>query len=167
MKENNSLKILKNAILLEKRGEAFYRKVAEQTEDNAVREFFSLMAAEEENHIRILSEQFICFRENRAFKPGNYIEKTACDAASEILTADLQKKISGAGFESAAIGAAIYMEERAVSLYSDQAKHAEDPEERKLYAWLADWERGHLRILLNMDRQLTEKIWNDNQFWPF
>jgi len=167
MKENNSLKILKNAILLEKRGEAFYREVAEQTENKAVGEFFSLMAAEEENHIRILSEQFISFKENRQFKPGNYMGKTACDGASEILNTDLQKKISSAGFESAAIGAAIFMEESAVSLYSDQAGKAEDPEERKLYDWLADWERGHLRILLDMDRQLTEKIWNDNQFWPF
>ncbi len=167
MKENNSLKILKNAILLEKRGEAFYRKVAEQTENKAVKEFFALMAAEEENHIRILSDQFISFKENRQFKPGNYIEKTACDAASEILNPDLQEKISAAGFESAAIGAAISMEERAVLLYSDQSGKTEDPEERKLYAWLADWERGHLKILLDMDRQLTEKIWNDNQFWPF
>ncbi|MGE0086651.1 MAG: ferritin family protein [Desulfococcaceae bacterium] len=167
MKESNSLKILKNAILLEKRGEAFYRKVAEQTDNKAVKEFFTTMAAEEENHIRILSEQFISFRENNHFKPGNYIEKTACDTASEILNTDLQKKISASGFESAAIGAAISMEERAVSLYADQAKKAEDPEERKLYAWLADWERGHLNLLMHMDRQLTEKIWNDNQFWPF
>lgn len=167
MKEDNSLKILKNAILLEKRGEAFYRKVAEQTENKSVKEFFSLMADEEENHIRILSDQFISFKKNSQFKPWNYIEKTACDAASEILNTDLQEKISAAGFESAAIGAAISMEERAVSLYSGQAEKAEDPEEKKLYAWLADWERGHLNFLLHMDRQLTEKIWNDNQFWPF
>ncbi|MEZ4524977.1 MAG: ferritin family protein [Desulfobacterales bacterium] len=167
MEENNSLKILKNAILLEKRGEAFYRKVAEQTDSKAVKEFFTAMAAEEENHIRILSDQFISFKENKQFKPGNYIGKTACDTASEILNTDLQKKISAAGFESAAIGAAISMEERAVSLYSHQAEKAEDPEERKLYAWLADWEKGHLNLLLQMDRQLTERIWNDNQFWPF
>jgi len=150
-----------------KRGQAFYRKVAEQSDSVAVQEFFNMMAAEEENHIRILSEQFVAYKESRQFKPGNYIEKNTPDTASEILNRELQEKISASGFESAAIGAAIAMEERAVKLYSQQAEKAADAEEKKLYAWLADWEKGHLNILLGMDRELTEKIWNDNQFWPF
>jgi rubrerythrin len=59
------------------------------------------------------------------------------------------------------------MEERAVKLYGERAAETQDPEERKLYQWLSDWENGHLKILMDMDRELTEKIWHDNQFWPF
>ncbi|MEE4358704.1 MAG: ferritin family protein [Desulfococcaceae bacterium] len=167
MKENDALKILKNAILLERRGQAFYRKVAEQTDSSAVKDFFNMMAEEEENHIRILSEQFVNYKEKGMFKPGNYIDRISQDTASEILHRELQEKIAAAGFESAAIGAAIAMEERAVAIYERQAETGEDREEKKLYSWLADWEKSHLNILLEMDRELTGKIWNDNRFWPF
>jgi rubrerythrin len=59
------------------------------------------------------------------------------------------------------------MEERAIKLYADRAAETRDPEEQKLYRWLSGWENGHLKILMEMDRELTEKIWHDNQFWPF
>ena len=59
------------------------------------------------------------------------------------------------------------MEERAIKLYAERARETQDPEEKKLYEWLSEWENGHLNILMDMDKELTEKIWNDNQFWPF
>ncbi|GBC61321.1 rubrerythrin [Desulfonema ishimotonii] len=167
MSENNALNILKNAILLEERGRAFYLKVAEQAPDTEVREFFEMMAEEESGHIKMLAEQFRFYRENKRFKPADYEERGAEDVASAVLSAALMEKIAAAGFESAAISAAISMEERAVKLYAGQAEASQDPEEKKLYHWLAQWERGHLSLLMDMDRQLTEKIWNDNQFWPF
>ena len=46
MSEDKTIEILKNAILLEKRGQAFYGKVAEQASGNAVKEFFEMMAGE-------------------------------------------------------------------------------------------------------------------------
>jgi len=27
--------------------------------------------------------------------------------------------------------------------------------------------KGHLKVLNDIDNELKEKIWNDNQFWPF
>jgi rubrerythrin len=79
----------------------------------------------------------------------------------------MKSKISSAGFEAAAISAAIDFEKRAVEVYSRQADISNDPNERDLYRWLAEWEGGHLKILSDMDNELKEKIWNDNQFWPF
>jgi rubrerythrin len=46
-------------------------------------------------------------------------------------------------------------------------KPLHDPNEKKLFNWLADWEKGHLKILNDLDNDLKEKIWYDNQFWPF
>jgi rubrerythrin len=79
----------------------------------------------------------------------------------------VKKKISAAGFEAAAIAAAIDMEKRAIEIYSKQAERTDDPNERELYQWLADWEKTHLKILNKLDEDLKEKIWFDNQFWPF
>jgi translation elongation factor Ts len=61
MTENNTLDILKNAILLEKRGKAFYRTAADQSTNSDVKVFFETMAAEEVQHVKILSDQFKAF----------------------------------------------------------------------------------------------------------
>ena len=59
------------------------------------------------------------------------------------------------------------MEKKAIEIYSKQAESAVDINEKKLFSWLADWEKGHLKILNDLDNELKEKIWFDNQFWPF
>jgi hypothetical protein len=35
------------------------------------------------------------------------------------------------------------------------------------YQWLAEWERGHHQLLFQLDQELKEKIWTDNNFWAF
>jgi rubrerythrin len=166
MKENEVLEILKKAILLEKRGKAFYQKVAEQAKNGDVKDFFEKMAAEEDRHIKILSEQFKSYQADNKFIPNHYGEEHS-DIASDVLTGALQDKIAAAGFQAAAISAAMSMEDRAVKLYSGRAKSATDPDEKSLYHWLAEWEGKHLNALAAADRKLTEAVWADNNFWPF
>jgi rubrerythrin len=167
VKQNTTLEILKQAILLERRGKAFYRKVAEKTESKGVRDVFETMAAEEQKHIDLLSEQFKAYGKDKKFIPGNYSDSDSSRVASNVLTREIKEKISAAGFEAAAISAAISMEEHAVKLYSESAETTSDPEAKALYEWLSRWEREHLGLLLDIDKALREKIWFDNQFWPF
>jgi rubrerythrin len=167
MNEDKTLEILKQAILLERRGKAFYSKVAEQSKNDVVKEFFEMMAREEVTHLKILSDQYRSYMENKRFVSGSYNENSASEVASAILNTDLKEKISAADFEAAAISAAMSMEERAVRLYSVRATSAIDAEEKALYQWLAEWETSHLELLAEIDRELTERIWFDNQFWPF
>ncbi|MFC1828127.1 ferritin family protein [Thermodesulfobacteriota bacterium] len=167
MEKNDVLEILKQAILLESRGRAFYTKVAEQAEESAVREFFEMMASDEQKHMQTLSDQYKAYRKNKKFASAGYDKSDTGQLASTVLTAELKEKIAAAGFEAAAISAAISMEERAVKLYSKNAETAEDPEARALYEWLTAWEREHLNALLDIDKALREKIWFDNKFWSF
>ena len=67
MPGTNTVDILKSAILLEKKGRAFYGQVAQQTSHAAVKQFFELMADEEAEHIRILTEQFKSYRDTQHF----------------------------------------------------------------------------------------------------
>ena len=167
MGESTALDILKNAILLEKRGKAFYSKIANETESDAVKRFFSMMAAEEERHVNILSDQFKTYQKTQTFAPGEYDDEHTGNIAAEVLTEDVKAQISASEFEAAAISAAMAMEKNAVRLYAERAESSEDPGEKALYRWLADWEHQHLNFLAEIDRQLTETIWNDNSFWPF
>ena len=167
MEENTTIEILKQAILLERRGKAFYKKVAENTENKAIRDVFEMMAEEEQKHITALSEQFKSYGKEKKFILGSHSDTDTESVVSKVLTREIKDNISAAGFEAAAISAAISMEERAIKLYSESAKSTSDPEAKALYQWLSRWEREHLNLLLDIDKALREKIWFDNQFWPF
>jgi len=167
MEENTTLNILKQAILLERRGKAFYENIAGNAENKAVQEVFDMLAKEEQKHIQTLSEQFKAYHKDKKFISGDLYEKDISSVASKVLTREIKEKISAAGFEAAAISAGIAMEERAIQLYAKSAKTASDPEAKALYEWLTTWERDHLNMLLDIDKALREKIWFDNQFWSF
>lgn len=159
--------ILKTAILLERRGKAFYTTAARQSESEAVREIFTIMAEEEDVHIEHLSRQFAEYE-----KSGKFTRNAVTGAADDteavmILSEQVKKEISAAGFEAAAISAAIDFENRAVEVYQKRADEATDPNEKEMYQSLADWERTHHRLLFKLNEDLKEQVWNDSNFWPF
>ena len=159
--------ILKTAILLELRGKAFYTKAAKDTDSEAVRKIFTLMAEEEEVHIAFLSGQFAEYKRSGRFAK-NSLGNPADDAeATLILCEKVKDEISAAGFEAAAISAAIDFENRAVEVYQARADEADDPNEKETYQMLADWERTHHSLLFKLDEDLREQVWYDHNFWPF
>ncbi|MBN3033984.1 MAG: ferritin family protein [Bacteroidales bacterium] len=160
--------ILKEAILLERRGKAFYSNIARQTESEAVRKVFNMMAEEEDEHIEFLSRQFKAFNEKHEFlRPEAPQEHPDEEVVMNILTKEIREQISAASFEAAAISAAIDFETRAVNIYSERAEQASDPMEKETYRMLAEWESGHHKLLYRLNEDLKEQIWNDNSFWPF
>lgn len=159
--------ILKEAILLERRGKEFYSKVAEKSDSKSARQIFEMMAREEDQHIKYLSVQFAHFtRTNEFLKPEN-VEEVDDEIAMKVLTDEFKKEVSAASFEAAAISAAIDFETRAVKLYQDRANDATDQNERDMYTMLANWEMGHQKSLHDLNESLKESVWNDNNFWPF
>jgi rubrerythrin len=159
--------ILKTAILLERRGKSFYRMAARETQCEAVRKIFHMMAEEEEEHIKYLSRQFAEFRKNGRFVKNEHLPFSQNDEETAILSDQVKKEISAAGFEAAAISAAIDFENRAIDVYQSRANESSDLNEKEMYQMLADWERTHHRLLFRLNEDLKEQVWNDNNFWPF
>ena len=168
MAESKSVEILKMALLMEHRGKAFYKKVAEQTENEDVKKIFNIMADEEQMHIEFLGKQFSFYQKNNKFD-NNFVDAANTDESivSQILSENIKKQISASGFEAAAISAAIDMENKAIEVYSERAMNAEDPNEKELFAWLANWEKEHHKVLAELNKELTDKVWFDNNFWPY
>jgi rubrerythrin len=164
---NITLDTLKMAILMERRGKAFYRKVAEQTQIPEVKKIFELMAEEEVMHEKFLSEQYSFYEDHNNFEAKELPKESHESVAALILTGDVKNAIAAAGFEAAAISAAIDMENKAIEVYRKRAEESTDSNEKKLFFWLSDWEKSHHKILIDLDNELKEKVWNDNQFWPF
>ncbi len=168
MSESKSVEILKMALLMEHRGKAFYKKVAEQTQNEDVKKIFNIMADEEQLHIEFLGKQFSYFQKHNKFD-SNFISAANTDESvvNQILSENIKDKISASGFEAAAISAAIDMENKAIHVYGERAAQATDIYEKELYQWLANWEKEHHKVLNELNKELTEKIWYDNNFWPY
>lgn len=166
MIDPTALDILKNAILLERRGKAFYAEVAARTSSPAVKDFFGMMAEEEDRHIQVLSDQYRAVQGRGAFVPSGAEGEGSGSFATAVLNDRLKKEISAASFEAASIAAAMTLERNAVRLYADRARAAPDAQERALYQWLAEWETEHLEFLSRVEHEVTEAVWNDNHFWP-
>jgi rubrerythrin len=167
MSESKTVDILKTAILMEKRGYSLYRNVAEQTKIAAVANIFNLMAKEEQLHAEALGRQLAEYNKNGVLASIHLPVEESNAIINLILDKELKKKISAAGFEAAAISAAIDMENNAIRIYGERAVAATDPNEKALFQWLSDWEKGHHKLLQELDAELREEIWNDNNFWPF
>ncbi len=168
MKKEDVQDILKQAIIMEHRGKALYEQVAGQTTNEDVRKIFQVMAEEEQTHIDFLQKQLKHYNKEGSFDNNEPGKAPGHDAiANTILTDEMVKDISGSGFEAAAISAAIDMENKSVEVYANRAKETTDPNEKELFEWLANWEKGHHKLLIDLNEQLTEKIWYDNNFWPF
>jgi len=159
--------ILKTAILLERRGKAFYTTAARQTQSEAARKIFTMMAEEEDEHVEFLSKQFADYQKNGKFSMNDVEQPVDDTEAVMILSEQVKKEISAAGFEAAAISAAMDFETRAIEVYQGRADEATDSNEKEMYQMLADWERTHHHLLHKLNEDLKEQIWNDNNFWPF
>ncbi|MBU1534720.1 ferritin family protein [Myxococcota bacterium] len=167
MTSEKAIEVLKSAILLEMRGENFYRTVADQAADADVKEFFTLMATEEENHKEILSSQLRELTVGRSFLVNPSVMGGSSKVSDGVLSAKVKSRIGAAGFEAAAISAAMAMEQAAVALYGGRAAETLDPQEKELYQWLTRWEQTHLHELSEMDSAIRESVWNDAGFWPY
>jgi rubrerythrin len=165
MAEKSTLDILKGAMLLEYRGKALYRSVVDSSTAEGVRDLFDMLAHEEEKHIDILTKQFHRVSRGESFDASSLADEHA-SIPDSVLTAKIVERVSGAGYEAAVIAAALEFEKNSVKFYADHALSAESDEEKKLFKWLAEWEKGHMLMLARVDNELKEKIWYDNQFWP-
>ncbi len=165
MAENTS-NILKQAILAERRGAALYDQVAKQTKNPKMAEFFKGMAEEEKGHEALLAAQLKNAMGGKPFTVAQ-MNDFGKKVTTAFLTKELLSEINAAGFEAAAIASAINLEKNAVEFYGKQADAATDDNEKKLFRWLSDWEKGHLDMLNQMDRDLTESVWDSNQFFPY
>ncbi len=165
MSKEKMLDIIKSAILLERKGKAFYETVARQTQSPAVRGIFETMSAEETKHIDVLSKHFENVAKKGTLSDVDYEDQPE-NFSARVITQQIKNEITAAGYEAAAISAAMAMEDRAVSFYSGRASETSNQLEKELFEWLANWEKTHLQFLSEIDKELQQSVWYDNQFWP-
>ncbi|MFW5711985.1 MAG: ferritin-like domain-containing protein [Spirochaetota bacterium] len=166
MNDTQVIDILKKAIMLEQQGRNFYKKVADQTGSEAIRNIFTIMAEEEKKHEQILTEQASQYQNSGSFDFKGDIGDPE-EFSREVLSKQITEQISAASYEAASISAAIAMEQKTVDLYSSQAEQSRDAAAKKMYSELAKWEKTHVGFLNEIYNDLLESSWYDSSFWPF
>jgi len=164
-KKDKVLDIVKGAILLEHRGKALYESVAQKTDVESVKELFAMLADEEGKHVAILNKQYARVSKGEDFDSTG-LEAVKGTTADAVLSGKIVKGVSGAGYEAAVIAAALEFEKNAVKYYSEHETTAASQEEKKFFNWLVKWETDHMTMLAQIDNQIKEDIWYDNNFWP-
>ncbi len=165
MNENRILDILKNALLLEDRGRAFYKKAKEESKVEEAKKVFELMENEEERHVNFLKKQFERFLKENIFIQTKDFSIDFKPIEEKIFDA-LKEKINITDYESMAIYIAITFEKEAVNFYDSKVNESQDENEKNVFKFLRDWEKTHVDFLSKIDEKLKEKIWFDNKFWP-
>ena len=145
MDKSNTLTILKNAFLIERKGKSLYETAMNNAKDDSVKAFFKDLADDEQEHMNILEKQFKAYMKSGKFMAGGFENNGGAVTPPDILDDTLKDKINAASFEATAITAAISFEEKSVKLYAQRAQDATDPEEKKMYTYLSTWERTHLK----------------------
>ncbi len=97
-----TLNAIKEAILLEKRGQVLYRSVAEKTDSASVREVFTKMAEEEQKHEETLKLHYSSLVSSGKLAALGKLGQ-AEDHTGEIIKDKVRKEIKAAGYEAAAI----------------------------------------------------------------
>lgn len=162
MDGNDSVDLLKGAILLERRGRALYEGAARQASAEPVRLLFETLAQEESKHQAWLESLFVQSSVEGAATGFSIPAETASHPA---IGSALAAEIASAGFESAVVSAAVGLEQAAIAFYEEAAARSGGGA-AELFTRLADWERTHLELLTSLDRQIRERAWFESGFWP-
>lgn len=164
--EFNSIQdVLKRAILLEMNGKEFFTMAAKTASSEVAKELFEHMVKEEEHHLHILEITF-----KRHLEEGKVIlpseEELDFGFKDPIIDKSFLVELKNSQFDSSAISIALTLEERAFKFYQKEEAAATDPDIKKLFTWLADWELDHHQKLMDLEADYREEVWNDSSFWP-
>jgi rubrerythrin len=96
MSQEKPLDIIKGAILLERKGKAFYETTFQNTKSEGVREIFNTLANEEKKHIDVLEEQYGNLMREGKMKTVERDERPM-DISSVVITEKVQQEVPAAG----------------------------------------------------------------------
>jgi rubrerythrin len=138
------------AVEMEKKGYDFFKKTSSEASDDLAREVFDFLAAEELNHIRAIekfSEEYLSGKSADGDKVIEDLKAGRPKAAIEQLFKGLSKSAPVEGADLDAYRFAMDFERKGQEFYRKAEASAQDPNARKLYAFLVGEEGKHFKIV--------------------
>ncbi len=159
---------LLKAAMAEREGHSFYMMAANTTQDPKGKAAFEQLAHEELEHLGFLKSHYDSLLQTGKLNPTARLGHSVAFAGdSPIFTASIKQRIRDAHFEMSALAIGIQLERDAIKFYQEQAQTAIEPEARKFFGELAEWEAGHYNALLRQQEELKGEYWSGAGFSPF
>lgn len=156
------LDVIRQAILNEDEGAAFYSMAAEKTSDDTLKEAYSHLKNEELQHgtwLRSLSNRIL---QNEASANSEWDNLAEKQGKSTGLFSQADKKFKVAITDMSVFALGALMEQASIDFYKKASSETKSEEAKKLYDVLVDWEKVHLKELNTIHEALV-KDWLDQQ----
>jgi len=160
------IKAIKDAVMVEIKGQQLYHHAAGKTTDPQARAMFEMLAKDEDDHVRILMNQYKHLMSDGSVNLDDVHPAEVDHGSQTVITDDFKKSIKRGEFEMAVIGIGCDLENKAIAYYKEQAGKAEDPDLKQLFTWLVEWEDGHLEQLMELEKIYQDAYWADQGFSP-
>ena len=157
---------IKNALMVEIKGQQLYSHAATQTQDPSAKVLFEMLANDEEQHVNILKKQYDSLLKDGKFDLESVHPAEVDHGSQDIVSDEFKKTIKRGDFEMAVIGIGCDLEAKAIAFYEKNAAESEDPQLKQLFTWLVEWEEGHLDQLKELENRYQDAYWADQGFSP-
>lgn len=159
---------LLKAIRAERDGSSFYMMAAQSTSDAKGKEVFETLAGEELDHMSFLTLQYNSLLHTGAFDSAATLgPRLDLSDSWPIFSESIKTRIKSSHYEMSALSIGAQLEHDAMLFYKHQSETVANPEARKFFAELAEWETGHYNALILQQQSLKEDYWADSGFAPF
>jgi rubrerythrin len=165
-KKLEMIKIIKDAVMVEVKGQQLYTHAASEAEDPAAKAMFEMLAKDEDDHVRILTNQYKSLMADGKLNLAEVHPAEVDHGSQDVISDDFKRSIKRGKFEMAVISIGCDLENKAISDYKEHAEKTEDPDLKKLFTWLTEWEDGHLEQLLELEKIYQDAYWADQGFSP-
>ncbi|MFP4362662.1 MAG: ferritin family protein [Spirochaetia bacterium] len=153
------------ALSAEHESEVLYRGLAEQTEDDRIREIFSYLADEEKSHYAAINSLKKLYGlqegDNRPVLPQRKFDIEAL--RTPIVTEKLKQDIKSGRYESSTLAFAVQLEKNGVDHYAKIAKQVEDTNIKTFFESLSRWEQDHHDFLENHFENINKAAVRKNE----
>jgi len=156
-------RILRDAIKLEQDGEQYDEMAAEKALNPLARNTFRALAEEEGAHAKLVRAYWDAVSEGglpptpQSIDDRDYSLGATAKGIFKKAKQELAEGVSLVPEDlSELYDQAMEMERKSIALYQQGAEQADDSEARKFFEYLADQERGHLKLLANGQQYLDD-----------
>ena len=165
-KQKRTIEAVKSAIMVEIKGQQLYAHAKTSTTDPDAKAMFEALSRDEEEHVAILKAQYRSLLEHGKIDLSAVHPIDVDEGASPIIGDAFRAAVKRGTFEMAVIGIGCDLENAAIAFYKGEAAKTEDPDLKKIFTWLSEWEVGHLRQLMEIEKVMQDAYWADQGFSP-
>lgn len=158
VEEFSGFEVIRAAMEVEKSGHRFYSTMSQRAKDPLIRELFASLAQDEVGHLTTLEKlapkysDGTFWADEEFFLP--YLQRFR---ESEIFPSAerLEEALKGEDADQRALDLAIEAEEKFADYFKAAAQNAVHPDGKEAFAWLAEEEVRHARVLRERQERLA------------